>query len=82
MYCFKIERDHLDGANGVQGNHYGNLEATLTHDPIALTLHDDDGILYFSVLYWGADDESIFAPQDWAMYYAGVTITKIKGEIL
>ena len=82
MLCFKIEIDHLDGTDGVQGNHYGNLDSILNHDPIKMKLYDDDGILYFTVLYWGSQDESLFAPQDWAMNYAGVTTTKIKGEIL
>ena len=82
MYCFKIERDHLQGTDGVQGNHYGNLDAVLTYSPIKMSLYDDDGILYFSVRYWGDQDESLFAPQDWGMAYAGVTTTKIKGEIL
>ena len=82
MYCFIIVKDHLQGTEGVQNFHYGKLTALNHYDPIKMKLYDDDGILYFTVKYWGEQDESLFAPQDWGMAYAGVTTTKIKGEIL
>lgn len=82
MFAFRIKRDHLAERypefDGRQGQKFGDLAAFLEYDPITMKLYDDDGELYYTVDYYGVQDERMFAPQDWAGDDAGVTTTKIK----
>lgn len=86
MYLFKVTRDHLEPDSQVTLGYrgYGMTPADKAgFEKITMTIYDDDDVCYFTVDYWGdEDEESIFAPLDWAGYYAGATKCKINGEWL
>ena len=81
MSYFRIERDHLSGADGEyssQGKHFsmkGSPPRSERQYPVVVYLYDDDGILYFTV---GCSDEGAAeAAHDWAQNDSGVTSSKI-----
>lgn len=87
MYVFKIEQDHLDsGENSRQGKVFGNGMRWADRDQFerqVITVYDDDDNLYYTIGFYGdQDEESIFAPLDWAAYDAGASYCKVNGEIL
>jgi len=85
MYYFKVVKDHMgsDDAYTAQGKQFGNIETKQGFERQVMTIYDDDDICYYTIHYWGDEDEqSIFAPLDWASYNAGATKCKINGEWL
>ena len=89
MYVFKIVRDHIGDADyDDSGKWFGyGMKPSDRYDwcgdKIIMTIYDDDDTCYYTVHYWGdEDEESIFAPLDWAAENAGAAKCKIKGEWL
>jgi len=87
MYLFKVVRDHIsDEHNNDSGKWFGyGMKPIDRHDweRIIMTIYDDDDTCYYTVHYWGdEDEESIFAPLDWAAANAGAAKCKILGEWL
>jgi len=76
---FIITYDHLEGC------HVSNTqltEAGPTH-PRTFTLHDDDGVKYFTgrAIDNGTDDEALLDAYDWGMAYAGTTQLRINNKV-
>ena len=52
-------------------------------DSQTFTLHDDDGVLYFTgeAVDNGKDDESLIDAYEWGMAYAGTTELRINNKV-
>lgn len=75
-YAWLITYDHLDAKpaaiHGPRGAVY--TPAQIKNGGKAFRLYDDDGELYFSGVYLGPNDESMFGPlDDYGMPVAGAT---------
>ena len=72
---FIITYDHLEGRTMLSepGPSY----------PQTFTLHDDDGVLYFTgqAIDNGTDDEALIDAYEWGMAYAGTTELRINNKV-
>jgi hypothetical protein len=75
---FIITYDHLEGR--VMRPKKVGLWPT---DSRTFTLHDDDGVLYFTgeAVDNGKDDESLIDAYEWGMAYAGTTELRINNKV-
>ena len=71
---FVILNDFLEGYKATEEE---KKKAKQMNFNVFFELYDDDGIKYYSG-YMNEDIEDEFEPQDWGMYYAGCTYSKIR----